>query len=225
MVLRLAFDIYGTLVDPLALSLHVRPLLGERANAFAALWREKQLEYAFRRGLMVRYVNFDMCTQQALAFAAASFGLTLADETQAELLSRYRQLPAFGDVAAGLAALKNQGHMLVAFSNGVAASVRALLDHAQVLSLLDDVVSVDEIQRFKPDPAVYKHLVARTGGAAASTWLISSNGWDVIGAKAVGLQAAWLRRDPARPFDPWEFAPDMVVASLAELAERMEAHT
>jgi len=50
---------------------------------------------------------------------------------------------------------------------------------------------------------------------------VSGNPFDVIGAKAAGLRAAWLRRDPQRVFDPWEFSPDVVVGNLEELCQKL----
>ena len=55
MSLALAFDIYGTLIDPHGVVQELRKHLGERAPEFSALWREKQLEYTWRRALMRRY--------------------------------------------------------------------------------------------------------------------------------------------------------------------------
>ena len=105
----------------------------------------------------------------------------------------------------------------MAFSNGVEASIRALLANAGVLPHLEDVVSVDDLHTFKPDPEVYAYLARRTGRAPAETWLVSSNAWDVIGAKAVGLRAVWVKREPDTVFDPWEVEPDVVVSRLDEL--------
>ena len=214
----LGFDVYGTLVDPLAMAEPLRALVGEQADRFAELWRSKQLEYSFRRGLMRRYVDFDVCTQQALRFTQQALRCELPESDRDRLLEAYLYLPLFPEVAASLTALKAQGHRLVAFSNGVEASIRALLANAGVLPYLEDVVSVDDLRTFKPDPAVYEYLVRRTGRASAETWLVSSNAWDVIGAKAAGLRAAWVKRQPGAVFDPWEVEPDVVVSGLDELA-------
>ena len=214
----LGFDVYGTLVDPLAMAEPLRALVGEQADRFAKLWRSKQLEYSFRRGLMRRYVDFDVCTRQALRFTQQTLRCELPESDRDRLLEAYLYLPLFPEVAASLTALKAQGHRLVAFSNGVEASIRALLANASVLPYLEDVVSVDDLRTFKPDPAVYEYLVRRTGRAPAETWLVSSNAWDVIGAKAAGLRAAWVKRQPGAVFDPWEVEPDVVVSGLDELA-------
>lgn len=213
----LGFDVYGTLVDPLALAEPLRTLVGEQAIPFAALWRIKQLEYSFRRGLMRRYVDFDVCTRQALLYTQQALGCRLPESDQDRLLEAYLYLPMFAEVAAALDALKAQGHQRVAFSNGVETSIRALLMNAGVLPLLEDVVSVDDLRTFKPNPEVYAYLARRAQRPPSETWLVSSNAWDVIGAKAAGLRAAWVKRQADAVFDPWDVEPDVVVSRLDEL--------
>lgn len=90
-----------------------------------------------------------------------------------------------------------------------------------MLSLLDDVVSADEVRTFKPDPAVYSHAVQRLGHTANATWLVSSNPFDIIGAKNAGLRTAWVKRDPKAVFDPWGVEPDLVLSGLEQLAPRL----
>ncbi|MBQ0756010.1 MAG: haloacid dehalogenase type II [Amphritea sp.] len=214
----IAFDVYGTLVDPLEMSRHLQMMVGDKAEVLSKLWREKQVEYAFRRGLMGRYEPFGVCTLQALNYAMEVLDVSLSTEQQGFLMAQYQQLQAYADVVPGIESLKAQGHYCVAFSNGPAAKVKELLGNAGVLELLDDVVSVDEISRYKPDPAVYLHLLKRTGSRAGNSWLISSNAWDVMGAKHAGLNAAWVQRSSAAVFDPWDIQPDRVVNTLQALA-------
>lgn len=217
----IGFDIYGTLVNPLEMNSHLRPLAGELADRFSELWREKQLEYAFRRGLMQRYESFAVCTEQALRYTAQALKVELSEADQQRLLEEYGHLPAFEDAAAGLERLRGDGHALAGFSNGTEAAVRALLENAGLLGYFEQVVSVDDLRTFKPDPRVYAYLCSRLGTAAADTWLVSSNPWDVIGAKSAGLKAAWVKRKPDAVFDPWGLQPDLVVAGPVELAEQL----
>ncbi|MHB8644700.1 MAG: haloacid dehalogenase type II [Thermomicrobiales bacterium] len=217
----IGFDVYGTLVDPLEMERHLRALVGGQAGPFAARWREKQLEYTFRRGLMRQYASFDVCTDQALQYVIAALGVDVSAADQMRLLEQYRRLQAFPDALPAIARLKAAGHTVVTFSNGVEATVRALLDHAGILPYLDDVISVDDLRTFKPDPAVYAYLARRANRPVAETWLVSGNPFDVIGAKAAGLRAAWIRRNPEAIFDPWGIEPDRIVADLAEFADRI----
>jgi 2-haloacid dehalogenase len=213
----LAFDVYGTLIDPLSMEEHLRAAFRERAKEASELWRSKQIEYSFRRGLMKKYRNFDACTAQALRYVSAQLGISLSEEAQEKLLAKYRQLPAYPDVPGALDELASRGFIIAACSNGTESAVRGLLDHAGVLARFSKIVSVDPIRTFKPDPAVYEHLVSELRAQKERVWLISSNPFDVIGAKACGLRTAWVQRDPKRMFDPWEFEPDAVVHGLGEL--------
>jgi 2-haloacid dehalogenase len=217
----LAFDVYGTLIDPFHMEEHLRPAFGERAREASELWRGKQLEYSFRRALMKKYVDFTQCTAQALRFVGAQLGVALSEEDQRELMNQYLKLPAYADVPAALESLAARGFKIVACSNGTESAVRGLLEHAGVLPRFSGIVSVDQIRTFKPDPAVYEYLAAETRAAKENIWLISSNPFDVTGAKACGLRAAWVRRDAKRAFDPWEYEPDVVVRNLGELGERL----
>ena len=218
----IGFDIYGTLVDPLEMNEHLRPVVGEKlADRFSELWRNKQIEYTFRRALMRRYEDFGICTRQALVHTATVLCVDLTDEVQERLVEKYQSLRPFPDVIPGIEALKSKGHTLVAFSNGVEATARTLLDRAGVMEHLHDVISVDDVKTFKPDPEVYHYLAHRLGTELSEIWLVSSNPFDVIGAKAVGLAAAWIRRKPDAQFDPWGIEPDLVVPDLEALAERL----
>jgi 2-haloacid dehalogenase len=211
----LAFDVYGTLIDPFRMEEHLRAAFGEKAKEASELWRSKQVEYSFRRALMQKYRPFDECTAQALRFVSAQLGIALSEDAQGKLLAKYQQLSAYPDVIAALDELAAQGFTIAACSNGTESAVRASLDHAGVLPRFSKIVSVDAIRTFKPDPAVYEYLVAELHAPREMVWLISSNPFDVIGAKACGLRTVWVQRDPKRIFDPWEFEPDIVVHGLA----------
>ena len=217
----IGFDVYGTLVDPLGMDAPLREHVGDLAERFAATWRERQIDWTFRRALMGRYVDFDVVTRDAFRITAATLGIDLRT-AETGLLDTYRRLPAFADAAEGLIRLSEEGHRLVAFSNGVGATLRGLLTHARLMPPLADVVSVDEVRTYKPSPVVYQHLVARGGEGPDRTWLVSANAWDVLGAKSAGLRAAWVRRSSRMHWDGGGIAePDLVVATLGELPGRL----
>ncbi len=219
----LAFDVYGTLIDPFHMEEHLRAPFAEKAKEASELWRGKQIEYSFRRALMKKYQPFDVCTAQALRFVSRHLGIPLSEDAVAQLMAKYLQLPAYPDVSGALQEFAAQGFTIAACSNGTENAVRALLDHAKVLPHFSKIVSVDPIRTFKPDPAVYEYLVAELHARRDMVWLISSNPFDVIGAKACGLRTAWVQRDPKRVFDPWEFEPDLLVNGLAELPARLKS--
>jgi 2-haloacid dehalogenase len=170
----LGFDVYGTLVDPFGMEKQLVARFGELGRAICALWRQKQLEYSFRRGLMRCYEDFNGCTMRALDFAANAYQVELSDAAREQLLTDYLNLPVFPDVLPALESLKESGFRLLAFSNGVEESLRTLLANAGALSYFDGVVSVNDIKTFKPDPEVYAYLVSRGGRTREETWLVSS---------------------------------------------------
>jgi 2-haloacid dehalogenase len=217
----LAFDVYGTLIDPFRMEDHLRAIFGVRAKEATELWRSKQLEYSFRRALMRKYENFDVCIEQALRFVSRQLEVPLDDESIRNFLDQYLRLPAYPDVPAALDELEALDFKIVACTNGTEHAVRGLLDRAGVLARFSGIVSVDPIRTFKPDPAVYKYLAAQVQAEKEMICLISSNPFDVIGAKACGLRTVWVQRDPQKMFDPWEFETDLRVHGLGELSAKL----
>ncbi len=217
MTTTLAFDVYGTLIDPFGISQRLQSITGDETPAFAQLWRDKQIEYLFRRGLGRDYQPFSICTSQALDYTALQLQVELPAGDKQELLAQYRELPAYGEVAEALRQLKDAGCRNYAFSNGEPDDLAYLLAHANLDSALDGIVSVHDVQSFKPDPAVYEHFLTQTGAAREQTWLVSGNPFDVIGARTAGWRTVWIKRNPDAVFDPWEIEPDAIVTDTSEL--------
>lgn len=219
----LAFDVYGTLIDTHDIVSKVQEVTEKDAEEFSRTWRDKQLEYSFRRGLMRKYENFAICTRDALKYTCAYHKISLTAEQTEILLEAYRTLPTYSDVKEGLTLLRSAGFRLYAFSNGSAMAVETLLATAGIRDLFLGVVSVDALKTFKPDPEVYQHFLKESGAGRENAWLISSNPFDVIGARAAGMHAAWVQRDGSAIFDPWGIEPTITVSSLSELSERISA--
>jgi len=221
MTITLAFDVYGTLIDTHGITFALERYVGNKAPEFSRMWREKQLEYSFRRGLMQNYESFDICTSNALDFTSSYLKIPLAQSDKDTLMGHYKILPAFADVDKGLAKAKEYGFRMYAFSNGRADAVKALLKHADILDYFIDVVSVDEVKSYKPNPGVYSHFLRRAGATGTHAWLVSGNPFDVIGAISSGMRAAWVKRSPDALFDPWGIEPTLTVNNFASLAEQI----
>lgn len=221
MPITVAFDVYGTLIDTHGVVLELEKFVGDRAPEFSRVWREKQLEYSFRRGLMQNYENFGVCTSNALDYTCSFFKADLSRQEKDRLLNAYTTLPVFADVKAGLIRAKESGFRMYAFSNGLADAVEKLLTTAGIREFFIDVVSVDELKSFKPNPAVYSHFLKRAGAVGANAWLVSSNPFDVMGAVSSGMRSAWVQRSPEALFDPWGIEPTITVNSLSVLADEI----
>ena len=221
MAITLGFDVYGTLIDTHGIIVTLERFIGNKAAEFSRAWRDKQLEYSFRRGLMQNYENFAVCTGNAFDYTASAFNVSFSQKDKEEIMAAYRTLPAFDDVAEGLVRAKKSGYRMFAFSNGSADAVEALLKNAGIRHHFIGVVSTDEMMSYKPNPGVYSHFLRRAGTSGSDAWLVSSNPFDVIGAISSGMRAAWVKRSPEALFDPWGIEPTITVTSLSSLSEQV----
>ncbi|MGK0299080.1 MAG: 2-haloacid dehalogenase [Gammaproteobacteria bacterium] len=221
MAITLAFDVYGTLINTDGVLVELKQLIGEKAEEFSQTWRNKQLEYSFRRGLMQNYVNFSVCTSHALDFSCSYYNVAISKNQKDKLLGIYSVLPVFSDVEDSLSNLHKANFRLFALSNGTANAVDKLLVTANIRDCFLGIISVDELKTFKPNPAIYKYFLKKSVSIANDAWLISSNPFDVIGAISAGMKAAWLKRSDDMLFDPWDIQPTITVKTLSELEKEI----
>lgn len=121
----------------------------------------------------------------------------------------------YPDVRAGLERLAARVP-LVSLSNGNADLERIGLKHLFVAT-----VSARDFGRGKPDPAIFVHACELAGVAPAHVLHVGDDpGLDVLGARAAGLNTAWVNRENA----VWSYdeAPDLTVKDLAELADWLD---
>lgn len=218
----LAFDMYGTLVDPIRICKQLEHHIPGDAQRIAEIWRQKQLEFTFRLTAMERYEDFEQVTRKALDYALATTGHTLETQQKNSLMAQYNDLECFADVQLGLQRLKDAGYTIVVFSNGSPSMLTAIMNAAHLTPYFNGFVSVDEVKVYKPSPIVYKHVASSLGRPIDEVRLVSSNPFDVIGAEAAGMQAAWVNRSGGL-FDTLAPMPQMVVKSLVELADVLAA--
>ncbi|GGM72982.1 2-haloacid dehalogenase [Halarchaeum rubridurum] len=216
----LCFDMYGTLCDVSSVADAIERELdvpGGLAADVDALWRTKQIEYAYHRGAMDRYEPFDVVTREALDYALDYYGLDAgATDT---LIDAYDALDPYPEVLDALDALTADRDAVV-FSNGTPAMLDRLAANTGIDARVDALVSADDVGALKPDPAVYEHVADELDRPLSACRLVSSNGWDVAGASATGMATAWVNRDN----DPEERVggdADVIVEDLAALADAL----
>lgn len=209
------FDAYGTLFDVNSAASHAKDALGDKWLPLAELWRAKQLQYTWLRGLMGRHADFWQVTGDALDFALASLELDDAS-LRDRLMHLYLELDAYPEVEATLRQLKAAGLRLAILSNGTPEMLAAAIENSGIVDLLDAVLSVEEAGVFKPHPSVYRLATARLALAPAEICFLSSNGWDAYAAKAFGLRVLWCNRYAQAPERMPEL-PDGEIANLAAL--------
>lgn len=218
----LAFDAYGTLFDVHSVVAACEAAFPTRGEALSRLWRDKQLEYTWLLSLMGRYEDFWSVTEKALRYACQHLGLPCDAVTHTRLLESYHRLKAYPEVPAALARLA-VNHRLVILSNGTPRMLAAVTRAAGLTEVFDELISVEAVGVYKPSPRVYALLPQRLGGMPTEAiGFVSSNAFDIAGAKAFGLRTFWVNRQDATP-DSLGYPPDVVVRTLAELAERLAA--
>lgn len=207
------FDAYGTLLDVHSAVARHAARVGERAAAVSALWRAKQLEYTWILSAVGDYEPFDVLTARALDFALATHGI--ADGAlRDDLLRAYLDLAAFADAAPALIALREAGIATAILSNGEPVMLAEGVAAAGLAAMLDDVLSVHPLRRYKPDAAVYRLATARFACAPDAIAFVSSNAWDAFGAARFGFRVAWANRAGA----PVEYGLDRAATVLPGLA-------
>ena len=207
------FDAYGTLFDVHTVVEAGREITSDPV-ALSQLWRQKQLEYTWLRSLMGRYEDFWVVTNDALRYAIGRLGLSATDAQRERLMAAYRSLACFPDVPAALQRLA--GRRRVILSNGTPDMLAAAVTSSGLAASFDHVLSVDAVKTFKPSPRVYALAPESLGIPPAELLFVSSNAWDVAGAKAYGYRVAWCNR-ARTPDEELGVRADLVISSLEQL--------
>lgn len=188
----LVFDAYGTLYDVQSVRSLAIELCGDKGEIITQLWRLKQLEYTWLRTLMRSYEDFWSVTRAALEFSLTSVGIAPACSLCDELMDGYLHLELYAEAQQALESLRD--HKLAILSNGSPRMLEALLRSAGIADRFTAVVSCDQAQRYKPDPACYALVEPALQISKQQVLFISSNGFDIAGAKRYGFQVAWIER-------------------------------
>jgi len=167
---------------------------------------------------MERYQPFDQVTRKSLDYALATTKKHLDPHQKNALLSQYNHLDPFPDVIPGLQRLKDAGYTMVIFSNGSPGMLDAIVKSTGLGKYFREVISVESVGVYKPSPKVYRHVADRLGRTIENVRLVSSNPFDVNGARNAGMQVAWIDRSGG-VFDTLGDRPDMVVRTLLELGD------
>ncbi|MEX1020537.1 MAG: HAD-IA family hydrolase, partial [Litorilinea sp.] len=136
----------------------------------------------------------------------------------ADLMAAWQQLRPFTDVLPALPTLQ-QKFQLVVLSNGEPE----FLDHLvrnQVEWAFDNVISVSTVGAFKPHPAVYRRAATLLGLEVGECLMVSSNSFDVVGARACGFRAAYVNRYRL-PYEDTPYLPDVETRNFGELAQTL----
>ena len=187
-------------------------------QALSRLWRQKQLEFTWLRALMNRYQDFWQVTEAALRTALAQLHMEASESQIRQLLDAYLAPAVFPDAQAVLEALRDFRRAIL--SNGSPAMLEAAVRNNSLQSYFSSIISVDQVQTYKPAPRVYQLGLDALHLPAEEILFVSSNAWDAAGAKAFGYSVCWCNRGDGE-MDRLGFAPDIVVSSLDQIPSRL----
>lgn len=213
------FDAYGTLFDVHSVMTALHAVTAE-VEAVSLLWRMKQLEYTWLRSLMGRYVDFWRITDEALRFALKRYGVSVTLDQHAALLNAYLTLTAYPEIPAMLARLTPRPCVIL--SNGTPRMLEAVVASSGLHGKFTHILSADLVQVYKPEPRVYALAPTTLSLPREAIVFISSNAFDVMGAKAFGFEVVWINRTGAQA-DELEMAPDRVLSHLDALPDAFPA--
>jgi len=213
----LVFDAYGTLFDVKSINIKLKHHFGARGDKIGEIWRQKQLEYTWLRSLMDRYQSFSAVTQDALRYACKALSIEIGDEVLRDLMRHYDALTVFDEAPEALGKLQ-QSHRLCILSNANLRMLNNASENNNIAQYFEAILSVDQLQQYKPRPDVYRLAEKSLNLDKEKIAFISTNTWDVAGAKSYGLKVVWLRRSEAT-MEELGFHPDLEIGNLMELIQ------
>lgn len=215
------FDAYGTLFDIYAVRDLADQLYPGKGVAIAAAWRDKQVEYTRlvtqadpnTAGGSRFYLPFHDVTQRALIYVLDALGLDRSAGQSDALMERYAHPTLFPEVRDVMQRLRSGGMKTAILSNGDPDMLRLALESTGLASMMDDVISADDVRLYKIAPEVYALGPQRLGVDKGATLFVSSNAWDIVGATWFGFVTHWVNRQGA----PFETLPPAPAHSSADL--------
>jgi 2-haloacid dehalogenase len=208
------FDLFGTLLS-------LEPVQKKLRGAAFDAWFERLLHSATSLTLAGEFQPFSALAESTLKTTLARLERDLDPKPVLEAL---QSLEPYPEAEAAFERLERERVLIGVLTNGGAEQARKLLEAAGLEERLAEIVSVEEVEVYKPHPAVYRHAAERLGVEARRITLIAAHAWDVVGAKEAGLDAVWIDRlEREWPFPkgrPRRVAHDLVEAADLALAKR-----
>lgn len=216
----IVFDVNETLLD----LENMRDSVGEALNGqeeLLPLWFSTMLHYSLVSTVSGEYQDFGKIGVAALMMVAQNNNIDITEEQAKEaIVTPLLSLPPHADVKSGLAALKQQGFKLVSLTNSSNFGVKTQFENARLTDFFEARYSIEDIQIYKPDLRAYEWALAKLGVKPEEALMVAAHGWDVAGAKAAGMQTAFVAR-PGKALYPLAQKPDYIVKDLGELVEKL----
>lgn len=188
----IAFDVNETLLDVSAMAGPFQDAMG--TDATVGEWFARLLHRSLLANDLGIHRSFGELGAEVLMWMAARRSADLGPEQASALVAHMTRLPPHADVPGGLESL--QGNRLVTLTNGSLRVATAQVTNAGLDGYFERSFSVDAVERFKPDPEVYRYAARECGVDIDRMLLVAAHDWDVAGAQAAGAVGCFVRRQP-----------------------------
>jgi 2-haloacid dehalogenase len=212
-----AFDVIETLMSLEPLRARLTDI-GQPPGLLEA-WYTRTLRDGMALSATGDYVPF---TEVAEAALRGLTHYTVSDEQVAAVMAGFGELPAFPDALPAITSLSEAGLRVACLTNGSAYLGSSFVNRSGLGALVDRVISVGEVYRWKPAGMVYRYATEVMGTTPDRMALVAAHDWDCHGAKRAGLTTGWVSRKSGgfgAPFAP----PDVVGEDLTEVAAKLLA--
>ena len=168
--------------------------------------------------MMKKHANFWKITEDSLDFAMKSHNIN--KNFRNELLQLYKKLEPYSDLNKCLNYLKVKQIKTCILSNGSPTLLDELTINAKVKDLFNDIISIEEVGIYKPDPRVYELVTKRYSCKPEEVCFMSSNTWDVVGGGYFGYKSVWVNRFN-KNFDNLDYNPNYKIKDLSDLIKML----
>jgi 2-haloacid dehalogenase len=142
-----------------------------------------------------------------------------ADETTLkDILGVFSRLPTHKDVKPALEKLRDSDCQAVMLTNGSRANTEKLVRDNDIEHLVDDIVSVDDFNIWKPQTELYRQAALKHSCAPENALLVAAHAWDIHGAIQAGFHGIWIQRHESL-FHPLMGSPDEQVNDLVDAVD------
>jgi len=217
------FDLFGTLVygtseafDALTKEVEIK----YNAENFWEAFREEMGEF-YSKGIMDAKFQrlhdaYEGMMRGALAKCFRKIDARDARSLVEFFFSKVAETPPRPEAAEVLTKLREKGFIVGVVSNVDTETLYRELKGANLLNLLDVVVSSEEVGAYKPSPLPFREALKRAKIIANQAIYIGDRARDFIGAKEIGMTSVLIGGEADQEMPS---VPDYVVTTLKEAYE------
>lgn len=218
------FDVGGTILDWSTMPEKMTKYFSDKGikidgKSFWIPWRTKIFFYMMYNTMIGSgFIPLDELATRSTMVVAKSQKVDLEPAVAAGVLPLLGELDVYPDVMPGLQKMRELGYKLVPHTQlSLNILKKALLGRFK----WDAYFTSEMFGLYKPHRDIYLKAIDVMGLERSEVIYVTSNQFDVFGAKGVGFRTAWVNRWN-ESLEPYGYAPDWQVKDFVGLAKVLE---